>query len=55
MVKFQERKMKKRYKQQDYTCKRYVMKFPVKANAKIEPHKAKKFDEIDITAHDMPK
>ena len=54
-MKFQERKMKKRYKQKDYTCKRYLMEFPVKANAKIEPHKAKNFDDLEITSAETPK
>jgi hypothetical protein len=31
------------------------MEFPVKLNSKIDPHKAKKFDEIDITLKDTPK
>jgi hypothetical protein len=39
--------MKKRYKQKDYTCKKYLMEFPVKLNPKIEPHKTKKFDHIE--------
>ncbi len=47
MVKFQVRKMKKRYKQKEYICKRYLMEFPVKANSKIEPHKAKNYDDFD--------
>lgn len=31
------------------------MEFPVKANPKIEPHKAKIFDDVDITSKDTPK
>jgi hypothetical protein len=31
------------------------MEFPVKVNQTIEPHKSKKFDDIDITTQDMPK
>jgi hypothetical protein len=55
VVKFQERKMKKKYKRKEYTSKKYLMEFPVKANPKIEPHKTKNFDEIDITSEDTPK
>jgi hypothetical protein len=31
------------------------MEFLVKLNTKIGPHKAKKFDEVDITYIDTPK
>jgi hypothetical protein len=31
------------------------MEFPVEANPKIEPHKTKNFDYIDITSKDTPK
>ena len=55
MVKFQVRWMKKRYKGKDYTSKKYQMEFPVKANPKIEPHKTKNFDYLDITSKDTPK
>ena len=55
MVKFQERKMKKKYKRKEYTSTKYLMEFPVKANPKIEPHKAKNFDDLDITSKDAPK
>ena len=55
MVKFQERKMKKKYKQKEYTSKKYLMEFPVKANPKIDPHKTKTFDDLDITSKDTPK
>ena len=54
MVKFQVRWMKKRYKGKEYTCKKYQMEFPVKANL-IEPHKTKNFDDMDITSKDTPK
>ena len=54
MVKFQERTMKKRYKQKEYTYKKYLIEFPVKANLKIEPHKAKTFDDVEITSKDTP-
>lgn len=50
MVKFQERKMKKRYKTKEYICKRYLMEFPVKMNPKIEPYKTKTFDDVEITS-----
>jgi len=55
VVKFQERKMKKKYKQKEYASKKYLMEFPVKANSKIGPHKAKNFDDLDITSTDTPK
>ena len=55
MVKFQVHWMKKRYKGKEYACKKYLMEFPVKANSKIEPHKTKNFDDIDITSKDTPK
>jgi hypothetical protein len=50
MVKFREREMKKEYKRREYTCKKFLLEFPVKANPKIEPHKNKNFDEIEITS-----
>ena len=55
MVKFQERIIKKKYKQKEYGSKKFLMEFPVKVNQKIEPHKAKKFDDVDITSKDTPK
>ena len=55
MVKFQERKMKKKYKRKVYTSKKFLMEFPTKANPKIEPHKTKNFDGLDITSNDTPK
>jgi hypothetical protein len=55
MVKFQVRWMKKCYKGKDYTSKKYQMEFPVRANPKIEPHKTKNFDYLDITSKDTPK
>ncbi|MGD0451220.1 MAG: hypothetical protein ABSA79_09235 [Candidatus Bathyarchaeia archaeon] len=55
MVKFQERKIKKKYKQKEYESKKFLMEFPVKANPKIEPHKCTTYDEIDITTRDNPK
>jgi hypothetical protein len=55
MVKFRERRMKKRYKRKNYGYKKYLMEFPVKVNKKIEPHKHKNFDDIDITFKDTPK
>ena len=54
-MKFQERKMKKTYKHKEYTCKKYLLEFPVKANPKIEPYKNKEFDYVDITLKDTPK
>ena len=47
--------MKKRYKGKDYTSKKYQMEFPVRANPKIELHKTKNFDYLDITSKDTPK
>jgi hypothetical protein len=54
VVKLQERKMKKQYKRKEYTCKKYLLEFPVKANKKIEPHKNKNFNDIEITSKDTP-
>jgi hypothetical protein len=54
VVKFQERKMKKKYKRKEYTCKKYLLEFPVKANPKIELHKGKNFDDVEITSKDTP-
>lgn len=54
MVKFQEREMKKEYKRKEYTSKKYLMEFPVKANPKIEPHIEKNFDDLVITSKDTP-
>jgi hypothetical protein len=50
MVKFREREMKKEYKRKEYLSKKFLLEFPVKANPKIEPHKNKNFDEIEITS-----
>ena len=47
--------MKKRYKGKECTSKKYQMEFPVRANLKIEPHKTKNFDYLDITSKDTPK
>jgi hypothetical protein len=47
--------MKKRYKRKEYTCKKYLIEFPVKANPKIDPHKTQNFDDLDITSKDTPK
>jgi hypothetical protein len=55
VVKFQERRIKKKYKQKEYGSKKFLLEFPVKVNQKIEPHKSKNFDDIDITTQDMPK
>jgi len=49
LVKFRERKMKKHYKRKDYGYRKWLMEFPVRVSKKIEPHKHKKFDHIDIT------
>ncbi len=54
MVKFQERKMKKRYKNKEYSYKKILMEFPVKIHPKIDPHKDKNFDKIDITTKKTP-
>ncbi len=50
MVKFQERKMKKRYKNKEYSYRKILMEFPVKVHPEIEPHKNKNFDKIEVTA-----
>lgn len=50
MVKFQEREIKKEYKRKEYLSKKFLLEFPVKANPKIEPHKNKVFDEVEITS-----
>lgn len=55
MVKFQERTMKKKYKRKEYPSKKFLMEFPVRVNPKIEPHKEKIFDDLDITSKDSPK
>jgi len=56
MVKFQVRWMKKRYKtKREYRYKKYLMEFPVRLNPKIELHKTKNFDEIDITSENTPR
>ncbi len=46
--------MKKKYKRKEYTSKKFLLEFPVKANPKIEPHKTKKFDDLDITVKETP-
>jgi hypothetical protein len=46
--------MKKKYKQKVYASKKYLIEFPVKVNSKIEPHKAKNFDDLNITSKDTP-
>ena len=50
MVKIRERKIKRRYKQENYDYRRFSMEFPARANEKIEPHKNKNFEAIDITS-----
>jgi len=54
MVKFREREMKKEYKRKEYLSKKFLLEFPVKANPKIEPHKDKNFDEVEITSKQTP-
>lgn len=54
MVKFREREMKKEYKRKEYLSKKFLLEFPVKANPKIEPHKDKNFDEVEITSKETP-
>ena len=54
MVKFREREMKKEYKRKEYVSKKFLLEFPVKANPKIEPHKDKDFDEVEITSKETP-
>ena len=46
--------MTKKYKQKEYTSKKYLIEFPVRANPKIEPHKTKTFHDLDITSTDTP-
>ncbi len=56
MVKFQKRRIKKRYKKNiEYSYEKYLLEFPSKLNSKIEPHKTKNFDGIDITSEDTPR
>ncbi len=53
IVKFRERKMKKRYKKnREYIYTKYLLEFPAKANKKIEPLKAKIFNDLDITTEE---
>ena len=48
--------MKKSYKKnKEYGYKKYLMEFPMKLNPKIDPHKTKNFDNIEITSEDTPK
>lgn len=47
--------MKKKYKRKEYPSKKFLMEFPVRVNPKIEPHKEKIFDDLDITSKDSPK
>jgi hypothetical protein len=54
MVKFREREMKKTYKRKKYLSKKFLLEFPVKTNSKIEPHKNKNFDEVEITSKETP-
>ena len=54
MVKFQEREMKKEYKRKEYSCTKFQLEFPVKANPKIEPHKTKVFDKVEINSKETP-
>jgi hypothetical protein len=46
--------MKKEYKRKEYSTKKFLLEFPVKANPKIEPHKSKIFDEVEITSKETP-
>ena len=52
MVRFRERKIKRRYKQENYDYRRFSIDFPVSENKKIEPHKHKNFSDIDITSNE---
>jgi hypothetical protein len=52
MVKFRERKVKRRYKQENHDYRGFSMEFPARMNEKIEPHKNKNYDEIDITSRE---
>jgi hypothetical protein len=54
MVKFQERTLKRYYKRDCSHYNKFLMEFPAKLNSKIEPHKMKNFDDIDITFQDKP-
>ncbi len=46
--------MKKEYKRKEYVSKKFLLEFPVKANPKIEPHKNKNFDEVEVTSKETP-
>jgi hypothetical protein len=52
MVKFRVRIIKRRYKRKDFGYKKFLMEFPVRVYEKIEPHKNKNYDDIDITSKD---
>ncbi len=52
MVRFRERKIKRRYKRENYDYRRFSIDFPVSENEKIEPHKHKNFRDIDITSNE---
>ena len=54
MAKFRERELKKTYKRKEYLSKKFLLEFPVKANPKIEPHKNKVFDKVEITSKETP-
>jgi hypothetical protein len=54
MVKFQERTLKRHCKSDCFRYTKFLMEFPAKLNSKIEPHKMKNFDDIDITFQDKP-
>ena len=43
MVKFQVRKVKKRYKREEYCYRRYSLNFPSSLNESIAPHLGKNF------------
>ncbi len=46
--------MKKHYKRKDYGYGKFLTEYPARMNAKIEPHKHKNFDYIDITHNETP-
>ena len=54
MVKFQKRKLKRPYKNQEHNYALYLVALPMKLNVKIEPHEAKVFDDADITQKETP-
>jgi hypothetical protein len=49
MVKFQKRKLTRRYKHTEHNYYRFLIELPTELNPEIEPHQTKEFDRAIIS------